>query len=129
MQSERFSRRIRGPEMRTRYGWVEIDGVRYDHDVVIHADRSVNRRSKKKSKKLKRQYGHTPLSDADLGFLDGDNAEILFIGTGQYGDLPITMEAHTILAKRETVIRPTPEILSLMEDERRPFAAVLHVCC
>jgi hypothetical protein len=39
------------------------------------------------------------------------------------------MEAHTILSKKEVVIRPTPEILTLLEDECRPFAAVIHVSC
>ena len=40
-------------DMKSRYGWIEIDHVRYDHDVIIHTDRSVSKRSKKKSKKLK----------------------------------------------------------------------------
>ena len=38
--------------MKTRYGWVEIDHIRYDHDVIVHPDRSVTKRSKKKTKKL-----------------------------------------------------------------------------
>jgi hypothetical protein len=115
--------------MRTKYGWVEIDGIRYDHDVIMHADRSVIKRSKKKSKKLKKQFGHTPLSDHDLGFLEHDQADVVYIGTGQFGDLPITVEAHRILGTKDTIIRPTPEIISLLDDEHRPFAAVIHVCC
>ena len=115
--------------MKSKYGWVEIDGVRYDHDVIVHTDRSVIKRSKKKSKKFKKHFGHTPLSDHDLRFLDKDHADIIYIGTGQYGDLPITTEAHTILSKKDTIIRPTPEILTLLEDERRQFAAVIHVSC
>ncbi len=46
--------------MKTKYGWVMIDGVRYDHDVIMHCGRTVTRRAKKISKKLKRIYGHTP---------------------------------------------------------------------
>jgi len=97
--------------------------------VIMHTDRSVIRRSKKKSKKFKRQFGHTPLSDHDLRFLDHDPAEIVYVGTGQYGDLPITTGAHSILSKITTIIRPTPDILSLLEDETRPFAAIIHVSC
>lgn len=115
--------------MKSKYGWVEIDGIRYDHDVIVHTDRSVIKRSKKKSKKFKKHFGHTPLSDLDLRFLDKDHADLIYIGTGQYGDLPITMEAHTILSKKEVVIRPTPDILTMLEDEWRPFAAVIHVTC
>jgi len=115
--------------MKSKYGWVEIDQVRYDHDVIIHTDRSVTKRSKKKSKKLKTVFGHTPLSDHDLSFLDNEPAEIIYIGTGQYGDLPITTEAHTILSKMVAIIRPTPEVIGMLEEEQRQFAAVIHVSC
>lgn len=33
--------------MRTSYGWIEIDGIRYDHDVIVHRDRTVEKQSKK----------------------------------------------------------------------------------
>jgi hypothetical protein len=115
--------------MNSKYGWVEIDGVRYDHDVIIHADRAVTKRSKKKSRKFKTLFGHTPLSDHDLLFLQKEKAEIIFIGTGQFGDLPITTEARAILSTVEAIIRPTPDIISMLEEEHRPFAAVIHVSC
>ncbi|HVP97263.1 hypothetical protein [Methanoregula sp.] len=115
--------------MKTRNGWVVIDGVRYDHDVVIHTDRSVTRRHKKPSKPLKQTYGHTPLYGVELGFLIHENPVVLYIGTGQYGDLPLTPGTEKILAGYETVIRPTPELLPLMEEELRPFVAILHVNC
>jgi hypothetical protein len=115
--------------MKTRYGWVEIDDVRYDHDIIIHVDRTVTRRSKKKSKKLKNTFGHTPLADHELAFLDKEKPEVIFIGTGQYGDLPITTEALQILKRFEIHVRPTPEILELFSEERRLSVAILHVTC
>jgi hypothetical protein len=115
--------------MKTKYGWVEINGVRYDHDVIVLRDRSVIKRSKKKSKKLKNIYGHTPLSDHELEFLEAEEPEVVFIGTGQYGDLPVTKEAQAILKGFETIIRPTPEILDLLEEENRPYVAFIHVTC
>ncbi len=33
--------------MKTGYGWIEIDAVRYDHDIIVHRDRSVEKRSRK----------------------------------------------------------------------------------
>jgi hypothetical protein len=43
------------------FGSIRIDGVTYDHDVVI--DRGeVRKRKKKLSKKFRDQFGHTPLS-------------------------------------------------------------------
>jgi hypothetical protein len=115
--------------MKTRYGWVEIDGIRYDHDVIVHSDRSVTKRSKKKSKKLRKNYGHTPLASHELTFLDEENPRVVLIGTGQYGELPITVDAHQILLRYVTIMRPTPEILDRLEDEIRPMVAVLHVSC
>nr|WP_321353270.1 hypothetical protein [uncultured Methanoregula sp.] len=115
--------------MKTRYGWVEIDDSRYDHDVIVHLDRSVMKRSKKVSKKFKKNYGHTPLTDHELAFLEKEKPEVVFIGTGQYGDLPITVDAHRILMQYESIIRPTPEILDLFAAESRPSVAILHVTC
>ena len=115
--------------MKTRYGWVEIDHVRYDHDIIIHTDQKISKRSKKKSRKLRKEYGHIPLSEHDLSFLKKEAPEMIFIGTGQFGDMPITREAHKILSGFETCVSPTPEILDRIADETRPFAAVLHVSC
>jgi hypothetical protein len=115
--------------MKTKFGWVEIGHIRYDHDVIVHKDKSVEKRSKKKSKKLKDKYGHTPLADHELAFLKSEKTEIVYIGTGQYGDLPVTDEAKEILAKYETVIQPTPEVLESMTKEHRPYVAILHITC
>ena len=117
------------PYMKSEFGWIEIDQVRYDHDVIIHRDGSITKRSKKKSKELKNTYGHTPLSDQELEGLKKEKPEIVYIGTGQYGDLPITPEAERELRRFETVIRPTPEILDMLKKEHRSFIAIIHVTC
>jgi hypothetical protein len=115
--------------MKSEFGWIEINQVRYEHDVIIHRNGSVTKRSKKKSKELKSTYGHTPLSDHELEVLKKEKPEIVYIGTGQYGDLPITPEAETELSRFETVIRPTPEILDMLKKERRSCIAIIHVTC
>jgi len=117
------------PYMKSEFGWIEINHVRYEHDVIIHHDGSVTKRSKKKSKELKSSYGHTPLSDQELDVLKKEKPEIVYIGIGQYGDLPITPEAETELSRFETVIKPTPEILDMIKKERRSFIAIIHVTC
>jgi len=43
------------------FGSIRIDGVTYEHDVVI--DRGdVRKRKKKPSKKFRDEFGHTPIS-------------------------------------------------------------------
>jgi hypothetical protein len=115
--------------VKTKFGWVEIDRVRYDHDVIIHADKTVTKRSKKKSKKMKNRYGHTPLADHELVLLEMEKPLVVYIGTGQYGDLPITTGAHEVLKEYVTIIRPTPDLMQDLEEEARPFVAILHVSC
>jgi len=115
--------------MKSSFGWIEINNVRYDHDVIIYRDGSVSKRSKKKSKELKSTYGHTPLSDHELDMLEKEKPDIVYVGTGQYGDLPITPEAMTVLNRFETVILPTPDILDILEKEDRSFVAIIHVTC
>ena len=84
--------------MKSEFGWIEINKIRYDYDVIIHGDGSVTKRSKKKSKDLKSTYGHTPLSEYELDFLKKEQPEKVFIGTGQYGDLPLTPNAENVSA-------------------------------
>jgi len=115
--------------MKSEFGWIEIDKVRYEHDVIIHRDGSVTKRSKKRSKELKSTYGHTPLSNHELEALEKEKPEIVYIGTGQYGDLPITPEAEEELGQFVTIIRPTPEILEMLKKEHRSFVAIIHVTC
>jgi hypothetical protein len=94
--------------MRTGFGWIEIDGFRYDHDVIIHADATITKRKKKLSKSEKDKYGHTPLSEKELDFLTEEDPELVFVGTGQYGDLPLTPETEAVLALFHSVVKPTP---------------------
>ena len=115
--------------MQTGFGWIEIDGDRYEHDIVIHTDHTVTKRQKKLSKPFKGSYGHTPLSGEELAFLEREKPKVVYIGTGQYGDLPLTPEAQVVLAGYKTVIKPTPEILQDLATKTRRFTAILHVTC
>ncbi len=116
-------------ELSTGFGYIRIDGTGYDHDIVIHTDRSVSKRRKKESKPFKAKYGHTPLSENELGFLSDEKPEVVYIGTGQYGDLPVTPAAAVILEKYNPVIGPTPGIFGQLSSETRKFVAIIHVTC
>jgi hypothetical protein len=115
--------------MKTGFGWIETGGMRYDHDVVIHTDGSISKRKKKLSKPKKEEYGHTPLSGEELVDLLKEKPRVVYIGTGQYGDLPLTPDATELLAPFVSVIKPTPDILPLIEQEKQRYVAVLHVTC
>jgi hypothetical protein len=116
--------------MKTGFGWIEIGDQVYEYDIIIHTDGSISKRKKKLSKPLKGEYHeHTPLSKEELGFLAEEQPVQVFIGTGQYGSLPLTPEAKIILACYQSVILPTPQVLREMKRSTGSYAAVLHVTC
>jgi hypothetical protein len=109
------------------FGSLSIDGVAYDHDVMIDRG-SIARRRKKKSKPFRDAYGHTPLSpDEDIPW----ECRRLVIGTGAAGALPI-MEGVIREAERrgvEVVALPTTEAVDLLRDSPAETNAILHVTC
>jgi hypothetical protein len=108
------------------FGSIQIDGVSYDHDVVI--DRGeVSKRKKKASKKFREAFGHTPLSlEEDIPW----KCCRLVVGTGT-GALPVMEEVKAEAQRRkiELLILPTAEAIE--ELKRRPDGsnAILHVTC
>jgi len=109
------------------FGHITIDGVTYDHDVVIDHGK-VRKRVKKPSKKLRLAFAHTPLSPAEeIPW----NCRRLVIGTGAYGNLPVTDDVKREAARRELelVILPTVEAIKALKTSSRRTNAVLHVTC
>ncbi|MBP1929121.1 hypothetical protein J2741_001668 [Methanolinea mesophila] len=115
--------------MKTGFGWIEIGDQVYENDIIIHSDGSITKRKKKLSKGLKDQYEHTPLSEKELGFLAEEQPGQIYIGTGQYGSLPITPDAKIILSRYQLVVLPTPEVLQEMKRSTGSYVAILHVTC
>src|SRR5208283_3922728 len=105
--------------MKSEFGWIKVNGVTYEKDIILHADGTVTKREKKKSKDLKPIYGHTPLSEHELYFLSKEKPNVVYVGTGHQAALPITPEAMLILKKYETVILPTQEIIEKISQDHR----------
>lgn len=110
------------------FGIVEIEGKRFERDVVIDRGR-IARRDKKASKPLRSRYGHTPLSLLEpIPW----NCRRLIIGTGADGALPIAPEVLVEARRRgvELVIVPTDEACELLAAaEPATTNAILHVTC
>jgi hypothetical protein len=110
------------------FGSIEIDGLRYEHDLVIDRDH-VRKRNKKPSKPYRPEFGHTPLSaDEDLPW----GGSRLIIGTGAYGSLPITPDVKQEADRRgiALVAVPTEQACQLISNvDTDEIHAVLHVTC
>ena len=110
------------------FGQLDIDGERYDHDVVIEKG-EVQKRKKGPSKAYRSDFGHTPLSAAENLPLLGEK---LYIGTGAYGSLPIMKDVYAEAMRRgvEIIAGPTVEICETLKDlEPTDVNAILHVTC
>ena len=110
------------------FGEIEVNGERYDHDIVIEAG-EVKKRKKGVSKRFRDEYGHTPLSAEERIPWGGKQ---LIVGTGLYGKLPImpSVEAEAKRRGIKLVAVPTEQacqLLSLAKQEET--FAVLHVTC
>jgi hypothetical protein len=108
------------------FGSIQIDGVAYDHDVVIEGS-EVRKRKKKPSKKFREAFGHTPLSlEEDIPW----KCRRLVVGTGT-GAMPVMKEVK-VEAKRRNVkllILPTSEAIRLLQEDSSETNAILHVTC
>ena len=108
------------------FGSIRIDGITYEHDVVI--DRGeVRKRKKKPSRKLRDTFGHTPLSiEEKIPW----HCRRLVIGTGT-GALPV-MERVKLEAERrkiELIVVPTVRAIELLKQRSADTNAILHVTC
>ena len=108
------------------FGSVRIDGITYDHDVLI--DRGeVYKRKKKPSKKFRNNFGHTPLSAEER---IPWKCRRLVIGTGT-GALPVMDELKQEARRRNVELRilPTAHALELLKEAGPDTNAILHVTC
>ena len=111
-----------------KFGELDIDGQRFEDDVVIEAGR-IRKRKKKASKTYRGKYGHTPLSAEEEIPWHGRE---LIVGTGAYGALPIMPEVTEEAQRRgiRLVALPTPEACRLIDDlPDEEINAILHVTC
>ena len=108
------------------FGSIQIDGVTYEHDVVIdHGE--VRKRKKKPSKKFREAFGHTPVSlEEEIPW----KCRRLIIGTGT-GRLPVMDEVKREAERRgiNLVILPTAKAIEILRNRPVDTNAILHVTC
>ena len=113
----------------TEFGSITIDGVTYDHDVVVTADGEVQKRKKKLSKK---RYGTShiiSLEEAKSVYEKG--AVKIIIGTGQYGQVELSEEAEAYFRKKgcRLFMKPTPEAIETFNKKKGRKIGLFHVTC
>lgn len=112
----------------TGFGRLRIDGTVYTEDVLI-VNGTVTPRVKEASRALKKQYGHTPLSEHEPIPWE---CRVLIVGTGTRGMLPITAGFHAAARERgvKLVTARTEEACRLLnEADTATTNAILHLTC
>jgi len=109
------------------FGSIEIDGKTYEHDVVLDHG-TILRRKKKPSRKLREEFGHTPVS---LEEAIPWKCRRLIVGSGKYGALPVMDEVKREARRRkiELLIVPTDEAIKVLGKDGLDTNAILHVTC
>ena len=108
------------------FGSIRIDGVTYEHDVLIDRGQ-VCKRKKKPSKKFREAFGHTPLSaKEEIPW----KCRRLVIGTGT-GALPVMDEVKKEAERRhvQLLMLPTAKAIEELRANPEDTNAILHVTC
>ena len=113
----------------TSFGSITIDGQKFNHDVLIRLDGTIQKRKKKLSKKY---YGTShKISLEEAEFIYEAGAETLIIGTGQYDRVRLSDEAREYFDQQEVQIDSgsTPEAIRLWNDVQEKVIGLFHVTC
>ena len=109
------------------FGSVRVDGVTYDHDLIIDRGQ-IRKRKKSASRKFRGEYGHTPLSaDEDIPW----RCRRLVIGTGAAGALPVMQQVRDEARRRgvDLVVLPTKRATAVLAGATKDTNAILHLTC
>lgn len=109
------------------FGSVRVDGVPFDHDLVIDRGK-VRKRKKSASREFRGEYGHTPLSAAEA---IPWKCRRLVIGTGADGRLPVMTQVRDEARERHVKLieLPTAQAIAFLAGAGADTNAVLHLTC
>jgi hypothetical protein len=114
------------------FGWFVANGQRYENDHVVTVAGEIVPRPKHLSKK----YGgwHTALGPEEVECALAGDPEILVVGCGHFGILPIRAETRALLAARGVAletrrIRDALKRYAELTRSGKRVAAILHVTC
>ena len=109
------------------FGSIRVDGVTFDHDLIIDRGK-IRKRKKAASRQFRGGYGHTPLSIAeDIPW----RCRRLVIGTGAHGALPVMQQVRDEARRRKIglVVLPTAEAISALAKATADTKPILHLTC
>lgn len=113
----------------TTFGTITIDGMNYEHDVIIRLSGEVVKRKKKLSKKY---YGTSHLLSKDEAkFVFERGCEQLILGSGHMGNVHLSPEAEAFFSKKrcKVLLQSTPEAIQVFNRSHAKKIGLFHVTC
>jgi hypothetical protein len=109
----------------TGFGWISVDNIRYNHDIIIFTDG-----------KIKNRYegfkgdSHS-LSKEEAEKLIAGGTETIVVGTGQSGVLSIPEESKEFLTKKKIklIAEKTPQAIKTFNALTGKKSALFHITC
>ncbi len=111
------------------FGYITIDNVEYEHDVIIRIDGKVVKRNKQLSKKIFGNSHKFSKAEAELAFEEG--ADIIVIGSGHYGELRLTDEARQYFNSKgiEVLLMNTKKAVVKYNEIDGKVIGLFHTTC
>jgi hypothetical protein len=114
---------------KTEFGWILIEEIPFEHDVIIRLSGQVKKRKKKLSKAI---YGtsHT-ISLDEARYVYEEGAERLIVGAGQYGLVGLSDEAADYFERQgcQVELLPTPKAIQVWNEAEGAVIGLFHVTC
>lgn len=110
---------------KTGFGWIIIDGKRYEQDVLILANGEI----------LNRYENFTgnnhEFSIQEAKKLLNPKPEVIVVGTGQGGVLKVKEETIEFLKKEKIklIALPTPKAIEIFNKLKETKSALFHLTC
>ena len=114
---------------RTELGSITIEGVVFEHDVVLSPRGKIKKRKKRLLRAIHGTSHVISLDEAKHVYSEG--AERLIIGSGQYGMVSLSDEAVDYLwwKNRPIDLVPTDQAIRLWNQTRGETIGLFHVTC
>ena len=113
----------------TGFGWIDVNGKRINHDILIRLDGEVTKRKKKLSKEI---YGtsHT-ISLAEAEYIYQEGSRGLLIGAGQFGRVRLSPEAAAYFKEKDcqVTILTTPKAIEAWNEAPSGTIGLFHITC
>lgn len=114
---------------KSSFGSITVEGMDYDHDIIITLGGKVKKRKKKLSKAVYGTSHIISLEEVEYVFKEG--AEGIIIGSGQYGAAELSMKAAGYLQQKncEVKILSTPDAIREWNGAEGKWLALFHITC